>query len=70
MLDDGLVEAVGGGHHPDVCLGEGGDGDALLLELLGCLAEAPGVVHDFAELVAGGELADQVMQSRTPRSPW
>jgi hypothetical protein len=25
LLDDGLVEAVGGGHHPHAVLGEGGD---------------------------------------------
>lgn len=58
-FDDGGVQACAGGNHARVVLGERDDGESFSVEFLGGLAEAPGVVDEFADVVAAGEVADE-----------
>ena len=59
LLDDGAVEAIGGGNHPRVGLREHDDGTRSR-QLWRCLSEPPRVEDDLADLVAVGEFADFV----------
>jgi hypothetical protein len=60
LLDDRGVEAAPGGDHALVGLRELDHGEALALELLGGLAEAPRVVSQLGDREPAGEFTDVV----------